>query len=82
MPYIQKQNSNLTTDFSELLGDLNLDDLNFAFEAFNKEPDAINFWMGDERAITSSECLLEDELISVTKCELSNCLHCSAQRSV
>lgn len=55
VPYIQKQNSNLTTDFKELLGDLCLDSLQFAYEAFNKEPDAVNFWMGDERAITSSE---------------------------
>lgn len=56
VPYIQKQNSNLTTDFKELIEDLNLDTLQFAYEAFNKEPDAINFWMGDERAITSSKC--------------------------
>lgn len=55
VPYIQKQNSNLTTDFAELLEDLPLGDLQFAYEAFNKEPDAVNFWMGDERAITSSE---------------------------
>ena len=25
----------------------------FAREAFNKDPDAVNFWMGDERAVTS-----------------------------
>lgn len=36
--------------------DLNLDTLSFAYEAFNKQPDAVNFWMGDERAITSSKC--------------------------
>lgn len=55
VPYIQKQNSNLTTDFSELMNDINMDTLRFAYEAFNKEPDAVNFWMGDERAITSSK---------------------------
>ncbi|XP_055308433.1 bifunctional peptidase and (3S)-lysyl hydroxylase Jmjd7 isoform X3 [Sitodiplosis mosellana] len=51
--YIQKQNSNLSEDFPELLGDIDMHALKFAFEAFNKEPDAVNFWMGDQRAITS-----------------------------
>ncbi|CRK89741.1 CLUMA_CG003374, isoform A, partial [Clunio marinus] len=51
--YIQKQNSNLTLDFPELVKDVNSTILNFAKEAFNKEPDAVNFWMGDERAVTS-----------------------------
>ncbi|KAJ8710111.1 hypothetical protein PYW07_009477 [Mythimna separata] len=50
--YIQKQNSNLTVDYPELLPDV-LADIPFASEAFNKEPDAVNFWMGDERAVTS-----------------------------
>lgn len=56
VPYIQKQNSNLTEDFKELIKDINMDTLQFAHEAFNKEPDAVNFWMGDERAVTSSKC--------------------------
>ncbi|XP_059616337.1 bifunctional peptidase and (3S)-lysyl hydroxylase Jmjd7 [Phlebotomus argentipes] len=51
--YIQKQNSNLSTDFEELLEDIDVESLDFAKESFNKEPDAMNFWMGDERAITS-----------------------------
>uniref|UniRef100_A0A182PJR4 JmjC domain-containing protein n=1 Tax=Anopheles epiroticus TaxID=199890 RepID=A0A182PJR4_9DIPT len=55
VPYIQRQNSNLTEDFQELWMDVKQNSLNFASEAFNKEPDAINFWMGDERAITSSK---------------------------
>ncbi|CAH0696283.1 unnamed protein product [Spodoptera exigua] len=50
--YIQKQNSNLTTDFPELLDDV-LKEIPFASEAFDKSPDAVNFWMGDERAVTS-----------------------------
>ncbi|XP_075985423.1 jumonji domain containing 7 [Anticarsia gemmatalis] len=52
IPYIQKQNSNLTLDFPELLPDV-LPDVAFASEALNKKPDAVNFWMGDERAVTS-----------------------------
>ncbi|XP_059055868.1 uncharacterized protein LOC131849767 [Achroia grisella] len=50
--YIQRQNSNLTEDFKELISDVDTD-IHFASEAFNKNPDAINFWMGDERAVTS-----------------------------
>lgn len=33
--------------------DLDPNMINFAKEAFNKEPDAVNFWMGDTRAVTS-----------------------------
>ncbi|KAL0811911.1 hypothetical protein ABMA28_009324 [Loxostege sticticalis] len=52
IPYIQKQNSNLTEDFGELLSDVE-PEVDFASQAFNKRPDAVNFWMGDERAVTS-----------------------------
>lgn len=51
--YIQKQNSNLLSDFPELEDDLDSSVLNFAKEAFDKKPDAVNFWMGDARAVTS-----------------------------
>ena len=50
--YIQKQNSNFTDEFSELLSDAGAD-IPWATEAFGKAPDAVNFWMGDERAVTS-----------------------------
>ncbi|XP_030375593.1 bifunctional peptidase and (3S)-lysyl hydroxylase Jmjd7 [Scaptodrosophila lebanonensis] len=50
--YIQKQNSNFF-DFPELTKDIDVKDLAFAQQCFNKEPDAINFWMGDSRAVTS-----------------------------
>jgi peptidyl-lysine (3S)-dioxygenase / protease len=53
IPYIQRQNSNLTEDFGELLLDVEKH-VPFASKAFNKLPDAVNFWMGDERAVTSS----------------------------
>lgn len=51
--YIQRQNSNLQCDFPELVNDLDFSLISFATEAFNKEPDAVNFWMGDARAVTS-----------------------------
>ncbi|XP_014668771.1 PREDICTED: jmjC domain-containing protein 7-like isoform X2 [Priapulus caudatus] len=50
--YIQKQNSNLTEEFPELLGDVDAD-IGWATEAFGKRPDAVNFWMGEEQAISS-----------------------------
>lgn len=49
--YIQKQNSNLTKDFPKLLSDIKA--IEFADQAFGEQPDAVNFWMGDERAVTS-----------------------------
>lgn len=54
MAYIQKQNSNLTNDFPELLRDINLDTV-WTNKIFQSTPDAVNFWMGDERAVTSCE---------------------------
>lgn len=51
--YIQKQNSNFTEYFPELQQDVNINSLSFAQKSFNKSPDAVNFWMGDSRAITS-----------------------------
>ncbi len=54
VPYIQKQNSNLTDEFPELLEDSGAE-IKWASEVFGNRPDAVNFWMGDERAVTSSE---------------------------
>ena len=53
--YIQKQNSNLTEEISDLIDDICPFD--WATEAFGKSPDAVNFWMGDQRAVTSSKKL-------------------------
>ena len=50
--YVQKQNGNFTDEFSEIIGDAETD-IKWATEAFGKHPDAVNFWMGDSRAITS-----------------------------
>lgn len=50
--YVQKQNSNFTEEFSEIICDAELD-IPWASEAFGSSPDAVNFWMGDERAVTS-----------------------------
>ncbi|KAL6264120.1 hypothetical protein P5V15_004198 [Pogonomyrmex californicus] len=51
--YIQKQNSNfILTSFRKLWSDAEIE-IPWASEAFGKNPDAVNFWMGDKRAITS-----------------------------
>ena len=50
--YVQKQNGNFTDEFSEINADAKTD-IKWATEAFGKNPDAVNFWMGDSRAITS-----------------------------
>ena len=52
--YIQKQNSNLTDEFKAIFEDVD-SEIGWASEAFDKTPDAINFWMGDKRAVTSSK---------------------------
>lgn len=49
--YAQKQNSSLTEEFAEIMGDIR--QLGWATEAFGKQPDAVNFWLGDARAVTS-----------------------------
>ncbi|XP_057330276.1 bifunctional peptidase and (3S)-lysyl hydroxylase Jmjd7 [Microplitis mediator] len=49
--YIQQQNSNFENYFYELWQDI--DNLVWANDVFGKNPDAINFWMGDKRAVTS-----------------------------
>lgn len=50
--YIQKQNSNFTDEFVTLADDVERD-VAWATAAFGKVPDAVNFWMGDGRAVTS-----------------------------
>jgi len=55
--YIQQQNSNFINSFRKLWSDAEIE-ISWANEAFGKQPDAVNFWMGDERAITSSKVLL------------------------
>lgn len=50
--YVQKQNSNFTDEFGPLADDVDVD-IAWATAAFGKAPDAVNFWMGDARAVTS-----------------------------
>ena len=50
--YLQRQNSSLTEEFSSLMGDID-GELEWASAAFGTSIDAINFWLGDGRAISS-----------------------------
>ncbi|ESO91613.1 hypothetical protein LOTGIDRAFT_122126, partial [Lottia gigantea] len=50
--YIQKQNSNLTEEFQSIIKDVSTN-IPLGHDAFGKEPDAVNFWMGDGKAVTS-----------------------------
>ncbi|XP_071449889.1 bifunctional peptidase and (3S)-lysyl hydroxylase Jmjd7 [Hetaerina americana] len=50
--YVQSQNGNLSEDWVDLVKDIE-SDLPWATEAFGELPSAGNFWMGDERAVTS-----------------------------
>ncbi|CAN7998216.1 unnamed protein product [Ixodes hexagonus] len=50
--YVQKQNSNFTGEFERLADDVDAD-VAWATAAFGRAPDAVNFWMGDARAVTS-----------------------------
>jgi len=49
--YLQHQNSSLTTEFKSLMSDTA--QLPFAREAFGTEPDAINFWMGNQQSVST-----------------------------
>ena len=60
--YIQKQNSNLTDEFKDIFKDVD-SEISWASEAFGKKPDAINIWIGDERAVTSSKRCLEPSIM-------------------
>ncbi|XP_072121170.1 bifunctional peptidase and (3S)-lysyl hydroxylase JMJD7 [Mobula birostris] len=50
--YIQKQCSNLTEEFPELLKDVE-SHIPWMTEALGKSPDAVNFWLGESAAVTS-----------------------------
>ncbi|XP_055291886.1 cytosolic phospholipase A2 beta [Moschus berezovskii] len=50
--YVQKQCSNLPTELSQLLPDVE-PHVPWASEALGKMPDAVNFWLGEAAAVTS-----------------------------
>ena len=56
----------MKTEYKELLDDIELD-IPFASKAFNKKPDAINFWMGNDLSFTSIHQDPYENIYSVIK---------------
>ncbi|GAB4816662.1 hypothetical protein N2152v2_003708 [Parachlorella kessleri] len=52
VPYLQFQNSSLLKELPQLLGDVD-EHIPWATEALGCLPEAVNFWLGDERSVTS-----------------------------
>lgn len=50
--YISLQNDSLHTEFSALKDDID-EEISWCSEALGKKPDAVNFWMGNDKSITS-----------------------------
>lgn len=50
--YISLQNDSLHTEFSALKDDID-EEIAWCSEALGKKPDAVNFWMGNDKSITS-----------------------------
>ena len=51
--YYQHQNNSLREQLTPLVEDVEEEGPKFAREAFGCPPDAVNFWMGDDRAVSS-----------------------------
>ncbi|KPP58941.1 jmjC domain-containing protein 7-like [Scleropages formosus] len=72
--YVQKQCSNLTEELPELIGDLETH-IPWMSEALGKRPDAVNFWLGEAKAVTSTLQWCAGCLLSVHKDHYEN-LYC------
>ncbi|GFO26854.1 Jmjc domain-containing protein 7 [Plakobranchus ocellatus] len=72
--YIQKQNSNLTDEFSTLMVDVE-PHIPWGTTAFGVKPEAVNFWMGDEKAVTSMHRDHYENLYCVVSGEKTFILH-------
>ena len=55
VPYVSAQNGSLHADFAPLVGDVP-PSLPWAEEAFGSPPDAVNLWIGNDRAVTTFHC--------------------------
>jgi len=64
--YLQRQNGCLTLDYPELTSDVPKD-IGFVSKALNKEPDAINLWIGGSKSISSLHRDPYENIYSVIK---------------
>ncbi|EFA81864.1 transcription factor jumonji [Heterostelium album PN500] len=62
--YIQYQNGSFDLEFENLWSDINHLAIDFAKEAFGMDPDAVNFWCGENRSVSS---LHKDPYVRGTK---------------
>lgn len=54
VPYVQHQNDSLRSEFANLIGDREIEpEIAWASEALDQKPEAVNLWIGDQRAVTS-----------------------------
>eukprot|EP01133_Synstelium_polycarpum_P015875 gene15875-18867_t len=51
--YAQHQNGSFNKEFERLWSDIDHASVDFAREAFGEQEDAVNLWMGDDRAVSS-----------------------------
>ncbi|XP_065834269.1 bifunctional peptidase and (3S)-lysyl hydroxylase Jmjd7-like [Oscarella lobularis] len=72
--YVQKQNSNLTDEFRDIFADVDAE-IDWASIALGRRPDAVNFWMGDGRAVTSMHKDHYENLYCVVAGEKTFVLH-------
>ena len=68
VPYVQHQNSSLTVEFPQLVEDVE-EHIPWATEALGHRPEAVNLWIGDQRAATSfHKVILFSSLASLPPC--------------
>jgi len=72
--YVQNQNSNFLEEFDELLTDTEAE-IQWASEAFGKQPDAVNIWLGNKHSITSMHKDHYENLYAVVKGSKTFILH-------
>lgn len=66
--YVSAQNASLTTEFASLADDVPAA-LEFATTCFGASPDAVNFWHGDSRSVTSFHADNYENLYAVLRGE-------------
>ena len=64
--YLQRQNGCLTSDYPELASDVPKE-IGFVSKALNKQPDAINLWIGGSKSISSLHRDPYENIYSVIK---------------
>ncbi|PRP89286.1 hypothetical protein PROFUN_02160 [Planoprotostelium fungivorum] len=64
--YVQHQNGNFQSEFQRLSDDID-DELEWASQAFGASPDVVNFWMGEDRSVSSLHKDFYENIYAVVK---------------